>query len=518
MTLSPTTGRFSGRAMLAGLALAAVLALPRVGMGDDGMAAKVEALVPDLERYIEKGMADFDVPGLAIGIVTGDKLVYAKGFGSRSKGGAPVDADTAFQIGSTTKAFLAATMALGVDRELLAWDDRIVDRHPGFRLFDGWVTQEFRLYDIIAQRSGMPTFANDFYGMLGASKEEMIHSLRHVEPTASFRADFTYTNITHLVAGDIVAAAFAAADWKAVVTDEILTPLGMTATTLTLEAMEAAANHAVGHVWLPEGTIEVPFTRFMPYDFEGAGAINSTVADMAHWLRLNLADGTFDGERIVSAENLAITRMPRVAIADKLSYAMGWVLQSTPGGVITWHNGGTTSFGAYVGLALDSDLGVVVLTNETNVGMPDAIGAWTLDRLLGNPEVDHLGTTLAAVRSGAEAAAAQFERPAEARPPLAAASLAARYDNPVFGATDVVADGDALVATVATGAKLRLDPWDGNVYTVALLPEGEMATLAPNLGPGPLGFAAFGVDPGGKMDRFRVTFFQEPHEYLFVRR
>src|SRR5262245_27548446 len=51
------------------------------------MEERVRALIPELEAYIASGMKAFDVPGLAIGIVAGDKLVYAKGFGVRSKGG-----------------------------------------------------------------------------------------------------------------------------------------------------------------------------------------------------------------------------------------------------------------------------------------------------------------------------------------------------------------------------------------------------------------------------------------------
>src|SRR5262249_50752356 len=156
----------------------------------------------------------------------------------------------------------------------------------------------------------------------------------------------------------------------------------------------AAANHAEGHRWSPEGTIEVPFNALFPYSFAGAGAINSTVEDMARWLRLQLGNGSFEGKRVVSPENLAATRMARVAMSDKAAYAMGWVIQTTPNGDVIWHNGGTDSFGSYVGLQLDRGVGVVVLTNEKNVGFPDAIGAWVLDRLLGNPDVDRVAERL----------------------------------------------------------------------------------------------------------------------------
>jgi hypothetical protein len=93
---------------------------------------KVLSVVPAVEDYIAANMKAFDVPGLAIGIVVGDKVVYAKGFGVRSKHGEPVDTHTVFQIGSTSKAFLATTMAIAVDHGKLHWDDRVVDLDPAF--------------------------------------------------------------------------------------------------------------------------------------------------------------------------------------------------------------------------------------------------------------------------------------------------------------------------------------------------------------------------------------------------
>jgi CubicO group peptidase (beta-lactamase class C family) len=77
---------------------------------------QIQALAPSLEDYVSANMKSFDVPGLAIGIVAGDKLIYAKGFGVRTKGGAPVD----------------------------MWDDRIVDLDSDFQMRDPWVTGEFR--------------------------------------------------------------------------------------------------------------------------------------------------------------------------------------------------------------------------------------------------------------------------------------------------------------------------------------------------------------------------------------
>jgi CubicO group peptidase (beta-lactamase class C family) len=273
---------------------------------------RVQELIPDIEAYITSGMKGFDVPGLAIGIVANNRLIYAKGFGVRSKSnGLPVDTRTVFQIGSTTKAFLTATMAIMVDRGKLRWDDRVVDLYPEFRLKDPWVTREFRVFDLPAQRSGLPPLVNDILAMLNFKEPEMIRSLGHVEPVSSFRTTFAYTNITHLLAARIVAKVTGASDWNLVLQKELLDPLGMKDSTYTAEAIEAVPNHAKGHHWTPQGTTEVPFTPIFPYHLAGSGNINSNIEDMARWTRMQLGNGTFDGRRLVSSENLTYTRMPK---------------------------------------------------------------------------------------------------------------------------------------------------------------------------------------------------------------
>jgi CubicO group peptidase (beta-lactamase class C family) len=468
---------------------------------------QVNTVVPSLEDYVAANMKAFDAPGLAIGIVAGDRVIYARGFGVRSKRGAPVDPQTIFQIGSTTKAFLSATMAIAVDRGKLKWDDRIVDLDPDFQMRDAWVTREFRVFDLMAQRSGLPPYVNDAFGVLGFDRSVQIRSLRYVEPVSSFRTTFAYTNITHILAGRVVARAEGAADWNAVLQSDILDPLAMRDTTYSAAAMTAAANHAVGYRYSADGSIEAPFTQFSPYDVDGAGDLNSNIADMVKWVSLQLAGGaTPGGRRIVSAENLAYTHMPKVAISDKASYALGWIVHQTPNGNIVWHNGGTSGFGAMVILQLDRKLGVVVLSNQANVGMPDAIGLWTIDRLLDNPMVDYGAKNLAHAKETYTNDVKQFARPADPQPSPPLAALAGNFANPGFGEAILRADGEVATLELASGAKLRLDPWNGAVYTATLAPDARFAAIAANLGPLPVAFAQFLNDKNGEPTVLRLTF------------
>ncbi len=513
-----TAGAFRrARGIMLALLMPAVLSgagLPDVARAEEAsksaasMEARVTGLIPDLESYIRSGMKAYDLPGLAIGIVTGDRLVYAKGFGVRSKaGGVPVDPRTVFQIGSTTKGFLATTMAIAVDRGKLNWDDRVVDLYPGFQLKDAWVTREFRAFDLIAQRSGLPPYANDFVGMLGYEEPALIRSLRHVEPVSSFRTTFAYTNVTHTLAGRIVSNLAGAPDWNAVARRELLDPLGMAETSFTAEAIEAAANHASGHRWTLHGTIEVPIEPIFPYSFGPAGDINSTIEDMARWTRLQLRNGSFEGRRIVSPDSLAYTRIPKVAVEDRVSYAMGWMVSQTPNGSIVFHNGDTLGFGAFLGLLPDRDVGVIVLSNQGNVGLPDGIGMWALDRLLDNPVVDHVADTLKLVKSKFAALEKSFAKPANPRPFPPLAPLAGSLGSPVFGKAALRTEGDTLVLELQeTGAQIALAPWDGDVFTFRVLPRGRFAPMvATNMGPRLSGFAQLESGQDGKLGVLHLT-------------
>lgn len=494
------------RTVLAALLLTLVILAPIVVRAAEPDAVRLRTLTPEIEAYTTRGMQAFDVPGLALGIVAGDRLVYAKGFGVRAKSnGQPVDSRTIFQIGSTTKAFLATSLAILVDRGRLRWDDRVIDLYPDFQMKDPWVTCEFRVYDLLAQRSGLVSLANDMLGMLDFDERTMIRSLRDVEPAYSFRTTFGYTNITHLLASRIAAQAASVPDWSNILQKDLIAPLGMTEATYTADALQTASNHAKGHRWQPDGSVEVPITPIFPYRFAGAGNINAHVEDMARWVRLMLGNGLFEGRRLVSPENLAVTRMPKVALTDKRSYAMGWNIQQTPNATVVWHDGDALSYGSYVGFVPDHGLGVVILTNQTNVGFPEALGQWILDRLLGNPAVDYAALKLPEEKAQFEAATKKFAKPAQPRPFPPLAPLAGSFRHPSIGEARVTLDGDGLTMEFSrTGAKFKLETWDGDVFVARLLPEGKFAAIVA-LDYMTKGFAQFQTGSDGALGQLKLT-------------
>jgi len=410
----------------------------------------VDGIVPALEAYVRTAMRRADVPAVAVGIVAGDELAYARGFGTGADG-QDVDADTAFEIGSATKPFLGATLALLVDRGLLSWDDRVVDHAPDFRLADPWVTKEMRIADLLAQRTGLAPYAADVLSLLGYAPEDSIAAFGRLPAQSSFRSEFAYQNVPHLVASRIVAEKVGARDWNEAVGDLLLAPLGMDASGTSAAVLTESDNATRGHQVLDGERREVAPVS-LPEGVYGAGSIVSTVRDMSRWIRFQLGRGRIDGREVLSREQHAVTWQPRVAVtgdfarrmeqvpgATQLSYATGWFVHSVPEGRIVEHGGTTLGYTSAVRLDPDRDLGVVVLTNQAHEGgIAIPIAKVALDLLQGREPHDPLAEPPAAAPP--ETA---DDAPDDA-PEAVRAALAGTYRHPVAGRMRLVERDGAL--------------------------------------------------------------------------
>lgn len=162
-------------------------------------------ILQDFEQYAEKSMKEWHIPGMAIGIVQGDKVIYARAFGVKDLSNEdPVNLDTLFQIGSVTKSFTAALTAMLVDEGKFKWDDKVTDYLPDFMLFDPWTTREFQVVDLMSQRSGLPPHAGDSLYLLGYDRAYIKHALRYIPPASSFRSQYTYVNTLYLYVADLI--------------------------------------------------------------------------------------------------------------------------------------------------------------------------------------------------------------------------------------------------------------------------------------------------------------------------
>jgi CubicO group peptidase (beta-lactamase class C family) len=344
--------------------------------------AETGNVLDELEAYAVGIMQEQKVLGMAYAIVKDDEVIYSKGFGVRDQAtGAPVDTHTVFEIGSTSKAFTTTLLAMLDDEDRIDWTDPVLEHLPEFAMMDPWVTREFQIVDLVSQRSGMTPYSLDLMAFLGFNREDIVRAVRFVEPITSFRSTFGYVNTLFLAAAHIVEDK-TGLSWEDNLDVSIFGPLGMTETTANPEVVATLTNIARGHLGTASGEpwpIPDDWTYGDWIDTYGpAGGIRSNVLDMTKWIRMHLGRGTFEGNQLVSAENIAAMYEPKVFASNQsfgeiASYASAWIYNSFSPYPVVWHNGSTSGMHSIVALVPKANVGLVVLTNTVQNTVPERI-------------------------------------------------------------------------------------------------------------------------------------------------
>jgi len=337
--------------------------------------ALTDELIAELEAYIVDTMELLDVPGAAVAIVKDGEIVYAKGFGVRQLGSDdPVTPQTLMMIGSTTKSITTMMMATLVDDELMDWDTPVVDILPTFAVADPDITQRITVRNLVCACTGVPRRDAEFlFNANYLSAEDIIESLADFEFFTDFGEAFQYSN--QMVATGGYVATLAAGgeygnvydDYLVLMQERILDPIGMTNSTFSPEEAQVNPNHATPHSMTLAGEyVPIPLSReALLTPIAPAGTLWSNVLDMGRYLITELNEGVApDGRRVVSAENLATTWEPQVAVTADVSYGLGWMVDDYKGVPMLQHGGNTLGFTSDLAFLPEADLGISVLTNQ----------------------------------------------------------------------------------------------------------------------------------------------------------
>lgn len=409
-----------------------------------------------LDQYIERVRQAWHLPGVAVGIVHRDSLVYAKGFGVKEIGKPdPVLPTTIFAIGSNTKSFTSTAAAMLVDDKVMSWNDRVTRWLPGFQLYDPYVTRELTLRDVLSHRSGLGRRGDPLWYGTSYSRDEILRRVRHLTPNAPFRTELGYQNIMFLAAGEMVGRA-AGMSYDDVVRRRIFAPLGMERSSLSTNGLAQQSDVSTPHAIADGAAKPIPWRNLD--NAAPAGSINSSIVEMARYVRMHLANGVYGGTRLVSAANLAVTKTPHInsgGAGDSLSgttgYGLGWVVTSYRGARVAWHNGGIDGMLSEMWTLPDAQVGIIVLTNGAPHSAGPAIVANIVDRfLLGAPSKDHLAEGLEQNRAAMARQAEQAKRMTDSRvmgtrPSLPLERYAGTYTDPLYGDLSVAVQGDRLV-------------------------------------------------------------------------
>ena len=222
-----------------------------------GAQAPRQEPFPGLDAYIEAAIKTWNVPGLALAVVRHDSVLYTHGYGVRTIGKPdPVDDQTIFALGSTSKAFTATAVAMLVDNGKMDWDDRATTFLPGFEMYDPYVTRELTIRDMLTHRSGLAR-AELIWLYSGLDRDQILRRVRYLKPSWGFRAQFGYQNLMYLAAGQAVAHA-SGMTWDEFLNRRIFAPLGMASTTTTFASLARFHNVASPHVAIGDSVGTTP--------------------------------------------------------------------------------------------------------------------------------------------------------------------------------------------------------------------------------------------------------------------
>ncbi|HMI55618.1 MAG TPA: serine hydrolase [Gemmatimonadaceae bacterium] len=352
-----------------------------MGMWGTGWGTR-EALAQfptELDQYIEKARRDWEVPGLAIVVVRNDSVLAAKGYGVRELGKPDrVDANTVFNIASLTKSFTAAAAATVVDQGKVSWDTPVHQLLPEYVLSDPWLTQNVTLRDLLSHRVGFHA-SNQIFQLTNVTRADIIRRARYFWLERPFRTEEVYSNVGVTIAAEAFSRA-AGMSYEDLVRQRLLAPLGMRSTSITTAEFVRATNRVTPHAQI--GGVQRPI-RVSDIDvIAPAGGINSTASDMATWLRFQMGDGTFNGKRIFSADQMWTMHFPQVVAfpvtqAMKSArqvrfwpgYALGWNVMDYQGHQMLWHSGNGDGQPSIMEIFPDDHLGIVVMMNSWIAGL-----------------------------------------------------------------------------------------------------------------------------------------------------
>ncbi len=369
-------------------------------------SAQGAAPPPGFDAYVQKVLETFQVPGVAVAIVKDGQVVLAKGYGVRTLGKPErVDSLTRFGIASNTKAFTATALAILVERGKIKWDEPVRTYLPDFAMYDPFVTREITVRDLLVHRSGLGLGAGDLLWWPASTytRAEIARRLRYIKPATSFRSAYAYDNVLYLVAGQLIEK-ISGKSWEAFITDELLTPLGMSHSTVRHADAAAGGNVATTHAEV-DGVVRIvpPMTSD---NTNPAGGINAGAADIARWMITQLDSGrTPDGKRLWSPRSArelwtGVTPMPIGTPAAALApfranfnlYGLGFGVRDFRGVKMLSHTGGLPGYLSEILMLPDQRVGVAVFTNQESSAAFRSITLAVLDHYLNvAPSWDWLG-------------------------------------------------------------------------------------------------------------------------------
>jgi CubicO group peptidase (beta-lactamase class C family) len=352
--------------------------------GENNVLGEItKASLAKLGVSLENKMKEYQIPGLSVVVVKGDKVLMCQGFGwTDLKKSSPVTDTTIFSIGSSAKPFTATLISVLVSDGSMGWDDPVTKYLPYFHLkiISDNPKDQVLIRDLLSHRTG-------FFHMeliqkainweqdpnwdlesdpIRSSREALLKAASGFEPHEQFRSKHLYSNISMVAVAEASAKA-AGMEWDTLMKERLFKPLGMNNTTTSITQIKDLQTMAKGYLRGKDGCQLV-----MPINMDvvsPAGGINSNARDMGNFLRLLLSGGVFEGKCLINEPAIKEMWTAQIQGADigglmpGASYGLGWFIRSWNGYKVVEHPGNALGYTANIALIPELGIGYVMLSN-----------------------------------------------------------------------------------------------------------------------------------------------------------
>jgi CubicO group peptidase (beta-lactamase class C family) len=352
--------------------------------------APITSFISDLDRLAAETMTDWKVPGAALAVVQDGKVVLTRAYGQRDvEANLPVTPATQFAILSITKSFTATALALLHHEGRLNWSKPVRDTMPEFRLSDPVATERVTVLDLLCHRTGLPR--HDWMPEPGdLAPADLLDRMRYLEFSRDIRSGYEYNNLCFNVAGLLIER-LSRQTYEEFVRAQLTDKLGMTVG-FSLEDLEASREPA--RPYMMQADTRLPALR-IPIRTTASGAMTTSIADFANWMRLHLGKGELDGERLLPPALIGELHAPRVYVPLQSPYAelgdahygLGFQCIGYRGDRLVWHGGGWPGWNTRITLVPDFGIGIAVFTNRSPNGVTEALTYYIIDRMRGRDPV-----------------------------------------------------------------------------------------------------------------------------------
>lgn len=342
-----------------------------------------------IDSVAKKQMEVFEIPGLAIGLIMNNKVVYAKGFGVQSLDSMiPISDSSLFHMASVSKPFVATAVMQLVEKGKISIDSSLDSYLPYFRMADNRY-KKITVKHILSHSSGIPDVKDyewDKPQYDDQAAERYVKSFADKQLKFNPGEKFSYSNAGYDILADLISKV-SGLSFENYMRQNIFNPIGMTRSTfLKAQVPEhiATSPHTLG------SNLEITVSKIYPYNriHAPSSTLHSNIHDMLLWAKMYLNKGKINNHQIIQKSTYELLTTPQITKGKRDSMCLSWHQGKIGDKTIYSHTGGDIGYNTFFAFIPEDSVAVFVMGNNRLFwgGNPAYI---VLNKLLLDKEVDY---------------------------------------------------------------------------------------------------------------------------------